>query len=412
MKDKKLEKELFEKSIEKKTKIKKKRKKRETKSNFLTTTYKMIENEDKEGIIKWGNDGNSFIIENTEEFLKVLPKYFKTKNYSSFVRQLNMYDFHKIKNLDGYHEFKHPIFKRGNIEKLHTIKRKINEYNDILDQFKGDKKIIINEYHKLRKNYDDIEESLTIIASQNKRLVESNKDLVCQLYFFKKEYEIRMRKLLFLFFVLIKNYTPDLIKLIQTSLETSSLISRQEFENNSNNMNSYINTISKKLLFNNENSEAWLNKLFELFTNYLNNQQIDINQREGDLDWRQIMESLNVEDQQTLSNINSLQTTIGNGNNNLIERERRNEEEITNPILGEDKGQGPVSEKLSLFKDSMIDIKSQNSVNNSETNHKDILEIVKNKMNKDSEVDNMSDIGNGSLNLFSPKSERKDFFNF
>ena len=374
----------------------------------------MIETEDKEGIIKWGADGNSFVIENTEEFLKVLPKYFKTKNYSSFVRQLNMYDFHKIKNLDGYHEFKHPIFKKGNLEKLHTIKRKINEYNDILDQFKGDKKIIINEYHKLRKNYDDIEESLSIIASQNKRLVESNKDLVCQLYFFKKEYEIRMRKLLFLFFVLIKNYTPDLIKLIQNSLETSSLVSRQEFENNSNNMNSYINTISKKLLFNNENSEAWLNKLFELFTNYLNTQQIDINQREGDLDWRQIMESLNVEDQQTLSNINSLQTTIGNGHtNNIGEREVRNdEEESRNAILMEDKGQGPVSEKLSLFKDSMIDIKSQNSVNNSESNHKDILEIVKNKMNKDSEVDNMSDIGNGSLNLFSPKSEKKDFFNF
>ena len=60
-----------------------------------------------------------------------------------------------------------------------------------------------------------MEESLSIIATQNKRLVDSNKDLVCQLYFFKKEYEIRMRKLLFLFFVLLKYYTPELIQLIQ-----------------------------------------------------------------------------------------------------------------------------------------------------------------------------------------------------
>ncbi len=76
-----------------------------------------------------------------------------------------MYDFHKIKNIEGFHEFKHPIFKKGNIQNLHLIKRKINEYNQIVDQFKGDKKVILNEYNKLKKNYNDIEESLSIIAA-------------------------------------------------------------------------------------------------------------------------------------------------------------------------------------------------------------------------------------------------------
>lgn len=82
------------------------------------------------------------------------------------------------------------------------------------DDFPGDKSKIMGEYQKLMKNYKDVEESLNIISDQNKRLVESNKDLVCQLYFFKKEYEIRMRKLLFLFFFLIQNYTPKLIEVI------------------------------------------------------------------------------------------------------------------------------------------------------------------------------------------------------
>ena len=40
-----------------------------------------------------------------------------------------MYDFHKIKNLDGFHEFKHTNFKRGDKESLKNIKRKINDYN-------------------------------------------------------------------------------------------------------------------------------------------------------------------------------------------------------------------------------------------------------------------------------------------
>ncbi len=103
------------------------------KSNFLLSTYKMIEQENEGGLIKWNSTGDSFIIENNESFVKILPKYFKTKNYSSFVRQLNMYDFHKIKNLDGFNEFKHPQFKRGNLKGLHEIKRKVNEYSEIVD---------------------------------------------------------------------------------------------------------------------------------------------------------------------------------------------------------------------------------------------------------------------------------------
>jgi len=92
----------------KKKDAKKKKGKSSGKSNFLLSTYKMIEQENDGGLIKWNANGDSFIIENNESFVKILPKYFKTKNYSSFVRQLNMYDFHKIKNLDGFHEFKHP----------------------------------------------------------------------------------------------------------------------------------------------------------------------------------------------------------------------------------------------------------------------------------------------------------------
>ena len=42
--------------------------------------------EQDNGIIGWGNSGISFIIKKFEGFTKLLPKYFKTNNYSSFVR--------------------------------------------------------------------------------------------------------------------------------------------------------------------------------------------------------------------------------------------------------------------------------------------------------------------------------------
>ena len=48
-------------------------------------------------IVHWGDDGTTFIIEDSIKFsVTVLPKYFNHKKFSSFVRQLNMYGFNKI----------------------------------------------------------------------------------------------------------------------------------------------------------------------------------------------------------------------------------------------------------------------------------------------------------------------------
>ena len=64
-----------------------------------------------------------------------------------------------------------------------------------------------------------------------------------------------MRKLLFLFFVLIKNYTPELIKIIKKSLEKSSIINKEDGELSDmtfGNLNAFINSVSHKLLFDSE----------------------------------------------------------------------------------------------------------------------------------------------------------------
>ena len=53
-------------------------------------------------MIAWGEDGNSFIIKNQSEFTKtMLPYYYKHSNMASFVRQLNMYGFHKVMSVDS-----------------------------------------------------------------------------------------------------------------------------------------------------------------------------------------------------------------------------------------------------------------------------------------------------------------------
>jgi heat shock transcription factor 1 len=61
--------------------------------------------------VSWNEDGTAFIVKKVNEFSEhVLPKYFKHSNFASFVRQLNMYDFHKNRIENNENEFKHRLF--------------------------------------------------------------------------------------------------------------------------------------------------------------------------------------------------------------------------------------------------------------------------------------------------------------
>lgn len=98
---------------------------------FIHKLYNMLEDSTISHLISWTPSNESFVITPGEEFSKVLSQYFKHTNVSSFVRQLNMYGFHKVNdtfNSSDYNqwEFKHGggAFKRGDVESLRAIKRR------------------------------------------------------------------------------------------------------------------------------------------------------------------------------------------------------------------------------------------------------------------------------------------------
>ena len=98
--------------------------------NFLLKLYQILENESYKDIIHWAEDGKYFIISNLHDFTeKILPKYYKHNNYSSFIRQLNMYDFHKKKSGNNEHVFHHQNFIKGRKDLLKLIKRKSKKEN-------------------------------------------------------------------------------------------------------------------------------------------------------------------------------------------------------------------------------------------------------------------------------------------
>lgn len=104
---------------------------------FIHKLYNMLEDPNIQHLISWSATADSFVMSPSPDFSKVLSQYFKHTNISSFVRQLNMYGFHKER--DVFHtgspestlwEFKHGggNFKRGDLVGLREIKRRASRH--------------------------------------------------------------------------------------------------------------------------------------------------------------------------------------------------------------------------------------------------------------------------------------------
>ena len=152
--------------------------------SFLTKLYTILSDTTYDEIIHWDNDGKRVIICDVINLCNiVLPKFYKHRNYSSFVRQLNMYGFHKskgkLKNGEGY---EHEKFN-ANIT---------NE--EILKIQKPNKKMKVLEMHIKEKEKDDSSTENGVIPLGNednvlKYLYEKNENNVKFSHELKKEIE-------------------------------------------------------------------------------------------------------------------------------------------------------------------------------------------------------------------------------
>jgi len=130
---------------------------------FIAKLFSMVEDAKVCHLIHWNQNGG-FIVVNPDEFAKeVLPQYFKHNNFASFVRQLNMYGFHKVNDFvqqsDQQHwEFSHPNFKKGKKEQLFDIKRKVSSKSGSRGKLEKDQQEVIED---LSEKVDKLEGELT-----------------------------------------------------------------------------------------------------------------------------------------------------------------------------------------------------------------------------------------------------------
>lgn len=197
----------------------------------------------------------------------MLPRYFKTKNYSSFVRQLNMYNFHKVKNKEGLHEFKHENFKRGQRDGLRLISRKIAETSEASQVEVKDQKSLLLENNRLKKQIVENEESLRVVSAQTKLVIDTNKDLIYKIWKSKTENDVKIRKLLFLFFSLFTNTQPELLRRVKAVFLRSAGIDTppDDFALTLPNVSHFIQSLIQNVFSSTEKEDACVSALMEGF---------------------------------------------------------------------------------------------------------------------------------------------------
>lgn len=93
---------------------------------FITKLQEILNTKDNHDIISWSDDGKNVEIKDERRFIdEVLSVYFKHNSMSNFIRQLNMYNFKKIKNYRNSNiAYNNPYFVRNGSSLLGEINRK------------------------------------------------------------------------------------------------------------------------------------------------------------------------------------------------------------------------------------------------------------------------------------------------
>ncbi|KAK9746577.1 HSF-type DNA-binding [Popillia japonica] len=148
---------------------------------FLSKLWRMVNDPTTDHLISWGTGGKSFIIQNQAQFwYELLPVYYKHNNMSSFVRQLNMYGFHKMSTVDNNTmdvekdeiKFFHPYFQKDQPDLLKLIKRKVTGTkvpgSSLLQNVKSDDlSRVLSDVKHLRGRQASVDSQLSSMKQEN-----------------------------------------------------------------------------------------------------------------------------------------------------------------------------------------------------------------------------------------------------
>ena len=205
--------------------------------SFLLKLFDILNDNKYKDIIHWNFEGTTLIIKDIDNLCNVvLPKYYIHNNYNSFIRQLNIYGFHKakgIENGEGFHNIK--FNKYCSNEQISQIERKRKKIKFLpnfmknrsnINYFDNDEQKNQNLSQNSYSNENDvikllieknkkIGENIKNIMEENGELKSHNKKLNNEIYLFKnniKGQNIYLEKLMFLNKEISKKQKSEKIK--------------------------------------------------------------------------------------------------------------------------------------------------------------------------------------------------------
>lgn len=186
-----------------------------------------------------------------------------------------MYNFHKVKNKEGLHEFKHDHFRRGARDDLRLISRKVADNSEVSQTEAKDQKSLILENNRLKKEIAEREEKERVITAQTKLVIDSNKDLIYKIYKSKTDNDLKIRKLMFLYFAVFTNYQPALVARIKSIfMRYAGMEDKgEEFAFSLNGVSIFVQSLIQNVFSNGEKEEQCINALMSAFLETQNEQE-------------------------------------------------------------------------------------------------------------------------------------------
>ncbi|KAI8893115.1 hypothetical protein BC833DRAFT_609570 [Globomyces pollinis-pini] len=147
---------------------------------FINKLYNMVSDQQSDQFIRWADNGKSFVVPNHAEFSKVvLPKFFKHNNFNSFIRQLNIYGFHKVPNIQNgllscnepeMMEFMHPNFMKDAPHLLISVTRKVKDETPVKRETQVDLSNVLLELTQIKKHQAELTSEISKIQKDNQSM--------------------------------------------------------------------------------------------------------------------------------------------------------------------------------------------------------------------------------------------------
>lgn len=151
---------------------------------FIAKLYQMINSCDRDTprIASWDDNGHTFVVKDTKAFAsEIMPNYMQTKQFDSFIRNLNFYDFHKIQpppipksdrdpGAAKHVKYRHPNFQRGKMDLVREIKRSTRKVRNAAAQQEKEVEQLKSQVKKLEGTIEEMLDSFFRMEEKVARL--------------------------------------------------------------------------------------------------------------------------------------------------------------------------------------------------------------------------------------------------